>query len=105
MPYDDPDATDPMTLHGVAVETDDPDAARNMADCFIEELVRLGFDAPRIREVFVDQRFAGPAMATRQLGMSAIEKLIDFHLRIRGPRAARSCVDRRADGAIELPIL
>lgn len=105
MPYDDPDATDPMTLHGVAVETDDPDAARNMADCFIEELVRLGFDAPRIREVFLDERFAGPAMATRQLGMETVEKLIDFHLRIRGPRMGRSCVNRRADGAIELPVL
>ena len=37
MPHNDPDPTDPMALHGVAVQTDDPSVMRQMAQCFIEE--------------------------------------------------------------------
>ena len=40
MPYGDPDHTDPLTLHGVVVETDDPTCVQEMAACFIEEYLR-----------------------------------------------------------------
>lgn len=43
MPYDDPDPTDPMTLHSVVVETRDNSAMTDMAECFIDEY------APRLR--------------------------------------------------------
>ncbi len=32
MPYADPDATDPMTLHGVVVETQSDAAMRDMSE-------------------------------------------------------------------------
>lgn len=105
MPYDDPDPTDPMTFHAVEVETDDPDAMRDMAECFIEEYVRLGFSAERIVELFRDGRFAGPALAMRRLGGDVVARIIQEHIQIRGPRIAHRSVDRGPAGTIELPVL
>ena len=104
MPYDDPDATDPMTLHGVGVETDDPEAIREMAACFVEEFVRLGLGADRIFELFTHGSFAGPSMALRALGPEAISNLIQDEFRRRGSRAGRVAVDRTA-GGLSLPVL
>ena len=63
MPYDDPDPTDPMTLHGVAVETEDDGPMIDMAACFVEEYLRSGFDADRVLGVFKTQGYAGPFLA------------------------------------------
>lgn len=77
MPYDDPDPTDPMTLHGVALETDDDTAVVEMAECFIDEYARLGFDANRILHMFDTRGYAGPFMATTVLGKTRIRDLVD----------------------------
>lgn len=77
MPYDDPDPTDPMTLHGVAVETGDDRAMLEMAECFIDEYARLGFDANRILHMFNTRGYAGPYRATTVLGKERIRALVD----------------------------
>ena len=105
MPYDDPDATDPMTLHAIEVETDDPEAVREMAVCFVEEFVRLGVSAERIFEMFTDGTFAGPSMAYRKLGGEAISGMIAEQFAIRGPRRKGIPVDSSPGGFLSLPVM
>ena len=90
MPYDDPDATDPMTLHGVVVETSDNAAMLEMAECFIDEYARLGFDANRILHMFNTRGYAGPFMAKGALGEEKIHELVQRVLARWGGRRTAS---------------
>lgn len=83
MPHDNPDATDPLALHGVAVETCDDRAMHEMAECFVEEYVRSGFDPKRIMHMFKAQQYAGPYLVCQALGEDAIRKMIDEQMRLR----------------------
>jgi len=107
MPYDDPDPTDPMTLHGVGVETDDENATVDMAECFIEEFVRMGFSQERLLRLFENPGYAGPHRAYRILGEDRIAALIDGQMRLRGFRIAQ--MDQPAqvgsNGLIQLRVL
>jgi len=105
MPYNDPDITDPMTLHAIEVEADSAESIREMAACFVEEYVRLGISAERIYEMFTDGSFAGPALAHRTLGGEVISQLIAEQFAIRGPRATRLALEHDACGSLSLPIL
>lgn len=105
MPYDDPDPTDPLTLHGVGVETDDDEAMRDMACCFIEEYARLGFDVDRIRQIFLGDEFAGPALARRVLGDSVIRAMIDEEVAKWGPKAPGRLETTMQPGGLGLPVL
>ncbi len=112
MPYDDPDATDPMTLHGVAVETTDDRAMHEMAECFVQEYLRSGFDPDRIMHMFKAQEYAGPYLAWRTLGEDAIRTMIDEQMRLRnlhrpvGRSDQRaSCVGTDSSGGVSLPVL
>ena len=77
MPHNDPDPTDPMTLHGVVVETDDPSTMREMASCFIDEYLRMGCTRDRVLSMFRIPQYVGPYMAYESLGKQAITELID----------------------------
>lgn len=105
MPWQDPDPTDPMTLHGVELDTDDGAAAEDMARCFIEEYARLGYGAARIREMFGRPEYAGMARAMEQVGPSRVEALIDEYFATRRGRGDRLDLDQRPDGAVCLPVL
>ena len=105
MPYEDPDPTDPMTLHGMMFETEDDAAVREMAACFIEEYLRLGFSADRILKMFRTPGYAGTRLACAALGEETIAALIDEYARRRGPCPPRQTFDRNADGDILLPVL
>jgi hypothetical protein len=105
VPYDDPDPTDPMTLNGVCVETDDPRSAREMAECFVDELMRLGFGRERIVQVFSSGEFAGPRLAWRQLGEAAVREVIDEVERRWGGRQGRTMIDVEPGGSIRLPVM
>jgi len=107
MPYDDPDPTDPMTLHGVAVDVEDDSAMRSMAECFVEEYVRLGFSKDMLWRVFRNPGYAGPNLAFRTLGEAFIANLIAEHLALRGPRraAAEGTVEEGPAGLIRLRVL
>ncbi|GFO82625.1 MAG: hypothetical protein A49_22520 [Methyloceanibacter sp.] len=105
MPYDDPDPTDPMTLHSVVVETRDNSAMTDMAECFIDEYARLGFDADRILHLFNSKGFAGPYMAARALGEDRIRELVERVLARWGGRRDAAGVRSGADGSLNLTVL
>ncbi len=104
MPYEDSDPTDPMVLHGVILDTDSEQAHREMAACFVEEYLRLGFSPGRILKMFQTKGYAGPYLAYEILGEEAIASLIDEYARRWGPRQQKK-IDRNADGDVVLPIL
>ncbi len=103
MPYDDPDASDPMHLHGVVIETENDEAMRDMAECFVEESIRNGLDADRILRMFKTQGYAGPFLAYQTLGEHAIRRVIDELLALRGGPDVETAP--AADGRTSLPVL
>ncbi len=103
MPHGDPDATDPMRLHGVVIETESDEAMRDMAECFVEESLRNGLDADRILGMFKTPGYAGPFLAYQTLGERAIRRVIDELLALRGGPDAETA--RAADGRMRLPVL
>jgi hypothetical protein len=105
MPYDDPDPTDPMTLHGVECPTEDDEAVREMAECFIEEFARMGFDEDRLMRMFTVNGYAGPNLALRTLGENVIRSMISEQLGVRRQAPSRVEVNTRACGSIGLPVL
>ena len=104
MPYDDPDATDPLTLHGVVVETETDDAMRDMAECFVEEYIRGGFDADRILRMFHTQGYAGPFMAYQALGQDVVRRIIEEKLSLWGDRLPGAPRVPDNDRRISLPV-
>ncbi len=105
MPYDDPDATDPLALHGVVVETRDDSAMREMTECFVEEYLRSGFGIDRILQMFRTKGYAGPFLAYQTLGEDAIRRIIDELTSLRGGRATEAPSVPDTNGQISLPVL
>lgn len=105
MPYEDPDPTDPMTLHGVEVEAESGESMVDMAACFIEEYARMGFDADRIRQMFHTEAYAGPRLALRTLGDERIRELINDEIAIRGSRRSTTNCLAKTSAGIALPVL
>ncbi len=109
MPHDDPAATDPLTLHGVVVETEDGSAMREMAECFVEEYLRGGFDAQAVLQMFKTRGYAGPFLACQTLGEDVIRKIIDEQLALRNRHRATGCHAQAEDadrtGDTSLPVL
>jgi len=105
MPFADPDPTDPMTLVGVQVSTADTGAARDMAECFIEEYARLGFDEARLWRLFTNAGFAGPNLALKSLGLAVIRAMIAEQVQCRRRPAMGVAVEWTDRGTIRLPVL
>ena len=108
MPYGDPDDTDPMMLNGVLLENGESpplDAVRDMAECFIDEYARLGFDSNRILRMFRTKGYAGPYMATEMLGENAIHELVELVLARWGGRRDGATVRRREERELSLTVL
>jgi hypothetical protein len=108
MPYGEPDDTDPMMLNGVMLEDGEApplDAVREMAECFIDEYARLGYDANRILHMFRTKGYAGPHMATEILGEIAIRALVDDVLARWGGRRTSEIVQQKAKDHWSLTVL
>lgn len=108
MPYGEPDDTDPMMLNGVVLEDGEGpplEAVREMAECFIDEYARLGFDANRILHMFRTKGYAGPYMAREILGEEAIHDLVDLVLVRWGGRRAGATVRPREKRELSLMVL
>ncbi len=105
MPHNEPDARDPMVLHGVIVETEDDRSMRDMAECFVEEYLRAGFDPDRILEMFRSPGYAGPCLAHQTLGEDAICKIIERQMSLRNRRQSRAASQSGKNGGISLPVL
>lgn len=105
MPYGDPDATDPMTLHGVGVLTEDDSAMAEMAACFVEEYARLGFSEERILQMFRTAGFAGPALARRVLGEETVARIVRDEMAKWGPGVPGRLQMDQTTAGLGLPVL
>jgi|CXWL01.1.fsa_nt_gi hypothetical protein len=108
MPYGKPDQTDPMTLSGVVLEdvgAPTQEAVLEMAECFIDEYARLGFDANRILHVFRTKGYAGPYMATELLGEQTIRELVEMVLARWGGRRTGGIVQQTQKDQWSLTVL
>lgn len=108
MPYGEPDVTDPMMLNGVVLEdvgAPTQEAVLEMAECFIDEYARLGFDANRILHMFRTKGYAGPYMATEILGETAIRELVGTVLARWGGKRTGGIVQRTRKDQWSLTVL
>ena len=75
MPKDEFDPEDP--LEAIAVELPSTeDTLVPMAECFIEEFMRMGYSQADILGLFQNPMYAGPLMVTRARGTEFIRQLI-----------------------------
>ncbi len=79
MPRDEPDLNDPMKLVGVVVDCEEGTTYR-MAECFIEEFVRMGIDPDRLLKLFRRPAYAAAHRAWLELGEEAVQQLIEAHV-------------------------
>ena len=75
MPKDEFDFEDPLELNGMAVLSSE-DTTDDMAECFAEEFMRLGYDHRRILALFANPHYLGPNLAFQQRGETFIRDLI-----------------------------
>jgi hypothetical protein len=75
MPWQDPDPGDPQVLVGVTLPPD-PEALRDMAYAFAEELARMGLDQERIVRIFATPFYAGAHRAWRGLGPAGVRTIV-----------------------------
>ncbi len=71
------EADDPMELVGVTYAVGSPEEAdRELARCFVEEYALMGWDAERIRRLFLNPLYGGPhAIATRR-GKGFVDEVV-----------------------------
>ena len=81
------EADDPMELVGMVLPDAGEAAVVEMADCFIEEFLRMGHAPARIERLFADPFYAGPHLAWQRLGPARIHERIDLLAAVFGPRA------------------
>jgi hypothetical protein len=72
-----PEADDPFALSGVGVPDPDGTAVREMAACFAEEFLRLGFPPGRVLALFESPRYPLAHRAYAQLGAAETRALIE----------------------------
>lgn len=75
MPYDKPEATDPMMFMGVALPGDEG-VTRDMAYTFAEEFARLGHSEEKILQLFRTPFYRGAHGAYQALGEEAVRKIV-----------------------------
>ncbi len=85
MPMREPDADDPMELVGVRLPVLDDQAMKDMAECFVEEFVRLGHTADDLMSMFRDPFYGGVHQAYQALGEAHIGELITKYIRLFRP--------------------
>jgi hypothetical protein len=75
MPKDEFDFDDPLALSGVALLTEE-DTTHSMAECFIEEFMRLGHGPTQVLALFRNPQYQGPHLAWRRRGEPFVRDLI-----------------------------
>ena len=75
MPYEEFDVGDPMDLVGMVLPGE-PGQLEAMAECFVEEYVRMGWDEPRLMTLFVNPMFMATHRIYRQKGEKYVKELI-----------------------------
>ncbi len=67
MPKDEFDVEDPLELNGITLLTEE-DTTDEMAECFIEEFMRLGYGAQQILALFRNPYYLGMNMVLEKRG-------------------------------------
>lgn len=75
MPKDEFDFEDPFELHGTVFPSAE-DTTGPMAECFIEEFMRMGYNHKQILALFRDPHYLGPNLAYEKRGEPFIQELI-----------------------------
>src|SRR6185503_12367862 len=75
MPKDEFDFEDPFELNGMALLSHE-DTTNDMAECFIEEFMRMGYSHQKILALFRNPQYLGPHMACEKRGEPFIRDLI-----------------------------
>ncbi len=75
MPKDEFVEEDPMDLVGMVLPGE-PGQLEAMAECFVEEYVRMGWDEPRLMTLFVNPLFMATHRIYRQKGEDYVRDLI-----------------------------
>jgi hypothetical protein len=75
MPKHETDPDDPMELCGVGLLTAE-DTSEAMTECFIEEFLRLGYDAPRLLALFRNPFYTGVNMVLQNRGEAFVRRKI-----------------------------
>ena len=75
MPKDEFDFEDPLELNGMAFLSPE-DTTNDMAECFTEEFMRMGYGHQQILALFRNPHYLGPHMAFEKRGESFIRDLI-----------------------------
>lgn len=75
MPKDEFDFEDPFELNGMAMLTHE-DTTNDMAECFIEEFMRMGYGHKQVLALFRNPHYLGPNMALQKRGEPFVRDLI-----------------------------
>ena len=75
MPHDEFVDEDPMGLVGMVVPGE-PGQLEAMAECFVEEYARMGWDEPRLMTLFVSPMFLATHRIYRLKGEEYVRELI-----------------------------
>ena len=75
MPKDEFEDDDPMELTGMVLPGE-PGQLEAMAECFVEEYVRMGWDEPRLMTLFTNPLFMATHRIYRQKGEAYVRELI-----------------------------
>ena len=75
MPKDEFDFEDPLELNGVALFTHE-DTTNDMAECFTEEFMRMGYSHKQILALFRNPQYLGPNLALQKRGEPVIRDTI-----------------------------
>ena len=75
MPKDEFDFEDPLELNGVAFLTQE-DTTDAMSECFIEEFMRMGYNAKQVLALFRNPHYIGMNMVLEKRGEQFIRERI-----------------------------
>jgi hypothetical protein len=75
MPKDEFDFDDPLELNGVAFLTDE-DTSAEMAECFAEEFLRMGYNHKQVLALFRNPIYVGPNMVLQNKGEQFVRDII-----------------------------
>jgi hypothetical protein len=75
MPKDEFDFEDPFELNGMAFLSHE-DTTNDMAECFTEEFMRMGYNHKQVLALFRNPQYLGPHMAFEKRGEPFIRNLI-----------------------------
>jgi hypothetical protein len=75
MPKDEFDFEDPLELNGVSFCTEE-DTTDAMCKCFVEEFMRMGYDAKQILALFRNPNYLGMSMVLEKRGEPFVHDVI-----------------------------